>query len=217
MTRHRPTHIANRGQAEAAFDRWLVFANGKEKSDQWPWGDDTRVELPNFKWPTKWDYAGVIREIRYTSDKVMPENPEGEHEEYIHDFASEERRKHPEEYKFRRLEPFVEVFTPAGRCEYGDPATLDEINRKTYRTGHQARFPAELTFLAQCDGWSVCPPGVRCPCGPTKAVEAHVKNCILCCSPEGDMLVVIDLGRAGQVAMVAVGPSLEVIADGITD
>lgn len=217
MTRHRPTRIANKGAAQAAFDRWLIFSNGKEKSDQWPWGDNTRVELPTFKWPTKWDYAGVIREIRYTSDKVMPENPSGDLEEYIHDFASEELRKHPTTYSARRLEPFVEVFTPAGRCPYGDPATLNEINRKSFRAGKAARFPDELAFLAKCDGWSVSPPGVLPTCGPSKAVEAHVKNCLLCASPEGDMLVVIDLGRAGQVAMVAYGPTLKVEESGIDD
>lgn len=207
----------NRGSAgQDAFDRWLIFSNGKEKSAFWPWGEHTRIELPSFEWPRVWDYAGVIREIRYASDKCMPENPSGDNEEYIHDFLPEEIRKRPQVYKARRLEPFVEVFTPRGECQFAEPATLDEIARKAVYRG-EPRFPKEIAFLGQCDGWSLCPPGVRCPCGPSKAVEAEVKGCILCCSPEGDMLVVLDGLRRWKVAAVMVGPKLTVGRDGISD
>lgn len=212
--------VRNRGmsETEAARRRAMIFSNGRKESAQWRWKGKPSVEL-NVNWPRQWDYAGVAREIRYTSDKIMPENPQGEVEEYIHDTAIGQGLESGSS-TFRRAEPFVEVYTPRGACDFGDPANVSEINRRSHAKNGAPRFPTDLAFLAECDGWSICPPNVRAPCGPSKAIEAIVKDCMLCCSPEGDMLVIFDMRdkRGGvSVATVWVGPSLVVGKDGLDD
>lgn len=209
----------NRGsmsEREAAHRRAMIFSNGRAESAQWPWPGKRDVELSDIDWPRQWEYCGVAREIRYTSDKIMPvDNPTGQVEEYLHDTAIGQGLSNGP-HTFRRLEPFVEVYAPRGNCPVGEPANVVEINRKSFAKGNQPRFPEHLAFLAQCDGWSISPPGVRAPCGPKKAYEAIIRDCILCCSPEGDMLVIVDLAER-EIVSVWVGPTLSVGQEGIDD
>lgn len=198
----RPNRAA--GEAARAARRWAIFSNGKEQSKQWPWGADTRIELPAFEWPTKWDYLGAAREVLYTSDKIMPENPEGKTIGYHHEFT--------------RAEPMVEVFAPEGLFPFGEDVLTREIRRQTFVKGKGPQFPGELAFLAKLDGLSVSPPGIRAPCSPAKAKAILEENCrhsILCASPEGDMLVALDGDDEFNVAIVWVGPTLRVGPDGI--
>lgn len=191
-------------EAQRAARRWAIFSNGREGSRQWPWGEDLRVELPAFEWPTRWDYLGAAREVLYTSDKIMPENPEGNVIGYHHQFT--------------RAEPMVEVFAPRGLFPFGEDVLTREIRRSTFAKGKGPQFPGELAFLAKLDGLSVSPPGIRAPCSQEKAkavLEEDCERAILCASPEGDMLVALDGDDEFNVALVWVGPTLRVGSDGI--
>lgn len=199
------TRIANKGSVSAARERWLVFANGREKSEFWPWGDDLAIDLPQFEWPRKWKWAGTAREIRYTSDKIMPtENPSGAIVPYQHDF--------------RKLEPFVDVFVPEYEdLDFAKECLLRDIERRSQEEGGEPRFPKELSFLAKVDGWTLAPPDEVATCSLKKCFEAKTENCVLCASPEGDMLAVLDGEEGFRVKAVFVGLTLKVGNEGVDD
>lgn len=200
----RRANRSSPSEAARAARRWSIFSNGREGSAQWPWGDELRIELPAFTWPTRWEYVGAAREVLYTSDKIMPENPEGKTIPYHHTFT--------------RSEPMVEVFAPEGLFSFAEPVLTREIARNAFRKGQGPQFPGELAFLAKLDGLSVCPPGVRAPCSDAKAkavVEENCRHSILCASAEGDMLIALDGDRKFQPSLVWVGPTLRCGKDGI--
>lgn len=199
------TRKANKGSIGAARERWLVFANGKEKSEFWPWGDDLAVDLPKFEWPRKWQWAGTAREIRYTSDKIMPdENPSGSVIAYQHDF--------------RRVEPFVDVYYPAYEdVDFAEECLLRDVMRRSHEKNGAPRFPEELAFLAKVDGWTLAPPDESPTCSLKKCMEAKTENCVLCASPEGDLLAVLDGEEGFRVKAVFVGPTLKVEEEGVSD
>jgi len=200
------TRTANKGSVSAAKERWLVFANGREKSEFWPWGNDLAVDLPKFEWPRKWKWIGNAREIRYTSDKIMPrENPSGSIVAYQHDFN-------------RLIEPFVDVYVPAYEdLDYAKACLLREIERRSQKEEGKPQFPEELSFLAKADGWTVSPPDASPACSLAKCYEAKANNCVLCASPEGDLLAVLDGEEGFRVKAVFVGPTLKVEDSGIDD
>jgi hypothetical protein len=186
-----------------ARDRWLIFSNGLEQSRFWPWGTDLTVELETFDWPSEWDRAGIAREIRYDSDKMLPDKHDDSVVPYLHDF--------------RRLPPYVDVFVPRGMGEQSaEPVERASLTRRSFEEG-RPRFPTQLAFLAKCTGWSMCPPGRGRACRLDHAVEAHLQNCVLMASPEGDMLVVLDGDDRYKCAAVMLGPTLVVERDGIDD
>lgn len=208
----------------AARERWRIFGNGREVSEFWPWPGKDNVDLTAFNWPTRWSYVGVSREIRYTSDKIMPdENPAGDIEYYQHAFTVP---KGGDGHGIFETAPGlgVEIFVPEGQRVDGDtfphePTLLRDIERRVFYEsgGVQPRFPSALTFLAKADGWTFAPIDQKPNCRLEKCYEVTVENCILGCSPEGDFLAVLDGDNGFRCRAIWIGETLAVGTDGIDD
>lgn len=183
--------------AGAAQHRWLIFSNGLERSCFWPF-DDIGTELRDFRWPKAWEYGGIALEIRYDSDKMLPDKHDDSIVGYMHEFESGK----------------VGVYYPKGIIDFGQPCP--GIPRRKGRG-----MPASMAFLARAEGWALAPPGVAWrryeDFDLDEAVEAHCDDTILMASPEGDMLIVLDGENDWCPKAVFVGPGLVVERDGIDD
>jgi hypothetical protein len=185
-----------------ARKRWLVFSNGLERSTFWPFAELTARVDP--QWPERWEHIGVAREIRYDSDKMLPDKRDDDIVPYMHDF--------------RRKEPFVRVYQPVGgRADFGEPVATTSIRRRSMAKG-RPRFPRnQIAFLAPVEGYSVSPPDESPLCTLANACEAHLTDCYVFASPEGDMLIVLDRSREWSLVSIFVGPTLRVEREGISD